>query len=412
MEPADGVNKRSRTAATEEDVLDHIGFDTPRSGVATPQPDPHDRRLPGIMSYFGQVRSVSFQSLLPRTEATTKETGNMSLVTTLIPRQLREKGNRLSAPVIPIDPVSVNDSGDNGFVVLKPSETAGPVTDAPAVEEVQLKNPCTALPASQHAPSVCLKLNAPKWEMERTVPPSSATGLSLHKKSVSEGRQFKARSASLKASLTVVTTSTVHASHFSNPGSRAASVHNSPTRLNFSQEDGGAVDHLKRLTSGGIKSGPPTPTRALSTAQPSVTEDAPAGNGSVSSNGTMTDRSGTKTPTPPGGQAKGRLTIKIAKGRGLRKSRDPYVVAVFQRSELISGSAHSFEDEDEASIAAVAMGGVPIQRQGSDSGRPPMAIPMRSRQSSNTSISDYATFRNRQTRRSFSSPEWDAEAIL
>ncbi|CAL3964442.1 unnamed protein product, partial [Diplocarpon coronariae] len=39
-----------------EDV-DVNGFesDTPRSGVATPQPDPSDKRLPGIMhSYFGQ----------------------------------------------------------------------------------------------------------------------------------------------------------------------------------------------------------------------------------------------------------------------------------------------------------------------------------------------------------------------
>ncbi|GJC80071.1 hypothetical protein ColLi_02909 [Colletotrichum liriopes] len=38
-----------------------------------------------------------------------------------------------------------------------------------------------------------------------------------------------------------------------------------------------------------------------------------------------------------------------------------------------------------------------------------MSIPMRSRQSSNTSISDYNTFRNR-SRRSFTSPKWDAEA--
>ena len=40
----------------DDDGNDHIDSDTPRSGVATPQPDPSDKRLPGIMhSFFGQV---------------------------------------------------------------------------------------------------------------------------------------------------------------------------------------------------------------------------------------------------------------------------------------------------------------------------------------------------------------------
>ena len=44
----------------EDDGNDHIDSDTPRSGVATPQPDPSDKRLPGIMhSFFGQVGSGS-----------------------------------------------------------------------------------------------------------------------------------------------------------------------------------------------------------------------------------------------------------------------------------------------------------------------------------------------------------------
>jgi protein-serine/threonine kinase len=87
------------------------------------------------------------------------------------------------------------------------------------------------------------------------------------------------------------------------------------------------------------------------------------------------------------------------------------VVVVFQRSELISSGPRPSEDDDEAAISAVAMGAIPMKRQGSDSGRP-MAIPMRSRQSSNTSLSDFNTFRNRTGRRSFTNPKWDAEAIL
>ncbi|EMR71006.1 putative serine threonine-protein kinase sck1 protein [Eutypa lata UCREL1] len=129
-----------------------------------------------------------------------------------------------------------------------------------------------------------------------------------------------------------------------------------------------------------------------------------------------TEASGRGTPVssrtgvaqPPA--QKGKLTIKILEARGLRKSRDPYVVAVFQRSELISSGPRTFEDEDEL-MPPIPTGSVPIQRQGSDSGRP-MAIPMRSRQSSNTSITDYNTFRSRDSRKSFTNPKWDAEAVL
>jgi hypothetical protein len=40
----------------EDDGNDNFDSDTPRSGIATPRPDPSDKRLPGIMhSYFGQV---------------------------------------------------------------------------------------------------------------------------------------------------------------------------------------------------------------------------------------------------------------------------------------------------------------------------------------------------------------------
>jgi protein-serine/threonine kinase len=110
--------------------------------------------------------------------------------------------------------------------------------------------------------------------------------------------------------------------------------------------------------------------------------------------------------------AKGKLAIKIVEARGLRKSRDPYVVAVFQRNELISGPPQSYQEEDDVNMPVPGAGGVAIQRQGSDSGRPAVSIPMRSRQSSSTSITDHNNFRNRTSKQSFTNPAWDAEAIL
>ncbi|KAG8421135.1 Serine/threonine-protein kinase [Metarhizium acridum] len=161
------------------------------------------------------------------------------------------------------------------------------------------------------------------------------------------------------------------------------------------------------------QSGPPTPTRALSAAHSSQSDgrDTPS---RTSHDGAET-ASGTQTPRTAGVQPpaqKGKLTIKIVEARGLRKCRDPYVVAVFQRSELISGGPRPIEEEETLSATPSGLGGIPIQRQGSDSGRPPMAIPMRSRQSSNTSIHDYNTFRNRTMRAPSSNPKWDAEAVF
>ncbi|CAK7216157.1 Serine/threonine-protein kinase [Sporothrix curviconia] len=174
-----------------------------------------------------------------------------------------------------------------------------------------------------------------------------------------------------------------------------------------------------------IKSGQSTPTRSLSTAQSQTAEiqstSAP-GTGMESARTTPSrgtddisrSRTASSTPTPAGVQApapKGKLTIKITEARGLRRTRDPYVVAVFQRSELISGGPHQDDSNDEAVLPGVAISSIPIQRQASDSGRP-MAIPMRSRQSSNTSVTDYGAFRNRNVRRSFTNPKWDAEAVF
>ncbi|CAI4216343.1 unnamed protein product [Parascedosporium putredinis] len=176
------------------------------------------------------------------------------------------------------------------------------------------------------------------------------------------------------------------------------------------------MDKINQTTRTAFKSGPTTPTRALSAAQPSQADHK---NGSSSmSITTGLDVSRSQTPKlPPGAQApaaKGKLTIKITEARGMKKSRDPYVVAVFQRSELISGPPRPEEPEEVTPPVPVfpAMGGLPIQRQGSDSGRIPMAIPMRSRQSSNTSVTDYTSFRNRNSRKSFANPKWDAEAIF
>ncbi|KAB8291096.1 hypothetical protein EYC80_009784 [Monilinia laxa] len=180
------------------------------------------------------------------------------------------------------------------------------------------------------------------------------------------------------------------------------------------------------------QSTPSTPTRALSnqtsksdqsvlsTHSDSIPQNGSGQNGKSSRTDRPTansraDSSMGGTVIPP----KGKLTVKINEARGLRKSLDPYVVAVFQRNELVSKGPQSEEDDadDDGAhspsgipIGGIPIGGIPITRTGSDSGRP-MAIPMKSRQSSNTSLSEYRDFKNK-ARKMFTHPKWDAEAVF
>ncbi|KAB5563594.1 serine/threonine-protein kinase sck1 [Coniochaeta sp. 2T2.1] len=404
-----------RSAAGDDDGTDNLGFETPRSGVATPQPDLHDKRLPGIMSYFGQVRPASFSHFFSKALGK-KDSARFE---TAAPRP------NTSATTIPVEPTSRSSPRESGIphslsyeMVASCCTEEGP---QPVVPEQP--DPYPTPPAS-HRSSL------------HTSPSGSGVGQGVHvldnmsrqslgPRQMSDWILVKghARAFSLLTPLpSMVTESSASALHISNPGTRAATVPGSPTRSYSTSglqdpppsPELASVKELKRLTSmTRIKSGTSTPTRALSVAAPSQSD--PKQDDANRATGEDPQRAATHTPTPTGVQApaaRGKLTIKVPEARGLRKCRDPYVIVVFQRTELISSGSQQPLEDDDAAIQHVAMGGLPIQRQGSDSGRPAMAIPMRSRQSSNTSISDYTTFRNRNTRRSLTNPKWEAEAIF
>lgn len=415
----DGVNQqRCRSAAAEDDGVDHIGVDSPRSGVATPQPDLHDRRLPGIMSYFNQVRASSLQRFL----SSSFRMNGQPAATDPGPAMPSIEEHMQAAATVeppltpPVEPDSAAGSPEQGPSPLTHEmlEIAAPETSA---QENSRLHTYPTPPASQPCSLRNFAGDSCGSQSRGASPPASRT-TSLRHMSFSDFGRGKARRSSLLAPLTAtVDDSTVSARHLSNPAGSASVLPSSSLRAHLapgagddvSYESASVVDLRKKLTDvSAKKSGASTPTRALSSTHPSQDDVKHR-------NGDKIDRTATSTPTPPGAQApaaRGKLTIKISEARGLRKCRDPYVVVVFQRSELISSGPHAVQvDDDDAAVAAVAHGGIPIQRQGSDSGRP-MAIPMRSRQSSNTSLSEFNTFRNRNPRRSFTNPKWDAEAIL
>ena len=382
--------------------------DIPRSGVATPQPDPSDKRLPGIMhSYFGQVGSAS---------------------------STRPNSGHFESPVMGSDG-STPARGDEVLPTVTPDSSNEPASDSHEAEaeaalqtapEILLRtsglHPYPTPPVSQTPSLHKLKLsNSSSSEDEGVKARKSATSSSAHHKSISESIPSSARRASFMNPLSsVVTASNVHAAHFSNP-SACTTVPSTPShsRLNSDFHESPSYDRLKKLTDDAKKSTPATPTRALSNqtnksdasggsdhANPQNGKDGQSSTAEAAPSQTSVPATGAPAPAP-----KGKLTVKIAEARGLRKSRDPYVVAVFQRNELVSkGPLPEKEEEDDQAATSSPMGGIPIMRSGSDSGRP-MAIPMKSRQSSNTSLSDYRDFKSKG-RRSMTNPKWDTEAVL
>lgn len=424
-------NKRTRSAAAEDDGIDHIGYETPRSGVATPKPDLHDKRTPGILSMFGQVRPASFSQFFTSRTHTARGSTIPAPSPPIAPEDSRQDPvpePNTSAVLHPVQAVPGNPSTDDKLALLFPHEmltscAAGKGPQAVVTTHHSYPTPPDSGRSSVYSSPSTSALNVSPGSHVTTAPTAPLPRQFLAR-SFSLFSRGHAMAASLLAPLpSMVTESSVPAYHISNPGGRAVTVPSSPMRAYTTSgpmhttpsSEYASVMQLKKLTSMvGFKSGTSTPARAFSVAAPSQAESQ--SNVPSRETGQGPDRSATHTSTPAGTQApaiKGKLTIKVSEGRGLKQCRDPYIVVSFQRNELESSGPHlPAEVDDDAAVHAVAMGGLPIQRQGSDSGRPAMAIPMRSRQSSNTSIHDFQTFRNRNARRSFTNPKWDAEAIL
>lgn len=399
------IDQVHRTAAADEDGGDHLGYETPRSGIATPQPDLQDKRLPGIMSYFGQVRQDPLAT--QASSSTHRQAASSSSSSFLI----HDMADHTPSAVLPLQfphegIMSLGDSLSDCHLGQADHDCRQGAVKS-GHEASHLSHPYPTPPTSQ-PPSSGSSIKAER-STSSTEEPSLIPNTTLGVEQDTQARPLAQEEHTL-VSLSRASSSSKPSSSTSEAQSGPSSVENPPPA---SSNKWFTLNGLKGLTRGVFKSGPPTPTRALSTAQSSLSDirSTPqrTSNDGAEASGTQTPRapSGVQAPAP-----KGKLTIKIPEARGLRKCRNPYVVVVFQRSELISGGPRSIDDDESLTIPPPGMGGIPIQRQGSDSGRPPVSIPMRSRQSSNTSISDRNSFQNRTGRLSFTKPKWDAEAVL
>ena len=434
--------KHNESSRSEEDSHDHIGSPTP-SGAATPRPDLSDKRLPGIMhGYFGQVRdsSTSTSTTLGHCTYATpaQDMGNESYPSEYPRRRTGPASTLLTAPSSPGR--EEHDPLDRALPLL-PHERLGGASLGALSGNLQTSGYPT--PPSSSPPSFTEKEN------KRAVCGSNSTR--LVNGSVA-GRPTFGRHESAtdviplrtrrhfpgpKSLSGIITNSPVHAAHISNPTSTRSStapstpLYETPEISAFSSLTS-TYHELSKLTdsvaaSPRLKNTPPHTPRALSSERidnalrpsslgPKVTHSSPEESVAQPSQQETPKTSASNshssaTGTPPVGPPKGKLLVQIFNARGLRPSYDPYVVCVFEWNEYISRGPKR-EDLDveggDNKGRDDGIGGVPIKRSGSDMGRP-MAIPMKSRQSSTTSLSDQKNFK---AGRQVTDPQWDHEATL
>lgn len=219
-----------------------------------------------------------------------------------------------------------------------------------------------------------------------------------------------------------VTRSSVPAAHFSNPTSCLHSPNSTspnPPPVSDSLHCSTSVKELNKLTLDAApesreKSTPPLTPRALSHSQddkisgaksPRSTTSATASDDGASGRTASSARQSDPLPT---GTSRGKLAVRIAEGRNLRPSFDPYCVCVFEWNEYISKGPRQDRmdvDDDQKKPANLHLPAVPIRRTDSDMGRP-MAVPMRSRQSSNNGLDENKGMEK------VTDPQWDHEATL
>lgn len=227
------------------------------------------------------------------------------------------------------------------------------------------------------------------------------------------------QTAGLNPLSSITTRSSVSAAHISNPTSSCSSSIPSTPTLDAPSKSAlsSLTSHLElaKLTdhadSPRKKTTPPLTPRALSNDGSESARHTPSatdhGNNRPIANGAIA----TPTPgsSPPVGPPKGKLFVVIAGARGLRPSFNPYAVCAFEEIESIAiGSRQGDADTNfEARTRDQSAGGVTIKARNGEMGRS-MAIPMKSRQSSTTSLKDQKEFKNGR----ITDPIWNHEAVL
>ena len=185
-----------------------------------------------------------------------------------------------------------------------------------------------------------------------------------------------------------------------------------PSASSFSRRPSKLVGETEKLTQGDFappqnQATPPQTPRTRSQEGKPLPSSLSHSSLASSVNPKSKEHKVSKEPTV--GPPKGKLSLSISEGRGLRPSVDPYVVCQFQWAEYISEGPRNEETARGGNGTKRKSGRLAIRRTDSDMGKP-MAIPMRSRQSSNSGTSSDP--RENGTLKEVTNPKWEHDAIL
>ncbi|KAJ9624725.1 Serine/threonine-protein kinase [Knufia peltigerae] len=420
QDPADllrqAMAQNSARHQLRDDIGDGIGSGSPTpSGVATPRPDLHDKRLPGIMhSYFGQVGRDPSQDTASRSSrgAASLEKNDEPAHSSLKRREKQEDRRRSSASI--------------GSMVMVEREQAPVSTPPPDEPQSESTQPVTQADSSRMPPTP-ISSAASVVNRDGEVAENGSSILDGGLASITQAlRNFvlpksasavkERRHQSLPVSS--VTKSNVSAAHISNPTSSTHSSRpESPKPLSPSSAKPPSSEILEEtheLTSSVAdrprkKSTPPLTPRALSQEDRRIDTRSPLSSTSTTARDSSVD-SAEKTIQKeqiPTNAPRGKLSIKIAEGRNLKPSYDPYVVCQFEWNEYVSKGARHDKmdvDGDDQKGPVGALQSI-IRRTDSDMGKP-MAIPMRSRQSSTNGTGDDRGITK------VVDPQWDHDATF
>ncbi len=396
-----------------DDMHDQIGSSSPTpSGVETPRPDLHDKRSPGIMSsYFGQVgrQPSSKSSPLRSAQAVTTPTVELGVASHTPSHVTSRRTSRRASESSLGSMVMVERTEDHGLSTPPPDEIPekGPPRSHDPDRSRMPPTPVSSAASVVQRDGETAENGMPLADSGITSITQALRNFVLPKSSFGgKGRRHQS------LPISSVSRKSVPAAHISNPASTAPSSRTSPqdspaphsptipqtipesTGLTLDVAEGPREKHT-----------PPRTPRALSQED---RQRSPLASHAVAEP-EKKPKSATDTALAPTSAPRGKLAVTIAEGKNIKPAFDPYVVCVFEYNEYISrGPKHDKMDVDsqDAKPSHPQLQSIPIRRTDSDTGRP-VAIPMRSRQSSTNGAPEEGVSLQKVT-----DPQWDHEAML
>ncbi|GAB7361965.1 hypothetical protein MBLNU230_g2002t1 [Neophaeotheca triangularis] len=358
------------------------GQNTPPHGAApTPRPDPTDKRLPALNSYFAQVKQslrfpTSRSSQAPPapapepTHSTEEKPTRSSMSASRTPSDTYE-----SPPLLSHEQPQTHASS---HYPTPPLSTSSSMLGLNA--EVGVDRACDALPSRQRSLTTRRSVAAPPHLRRHT----------------------------LSNTLSNVVTKRDVSAHLSNPAA-SSDVSAKSSVAHASASD---IQSQKRaeLTPSAARTQTTPPQTPRSASQESRKRDA-------SRDPVKSSRSSSGNSNPGTiGQIKGQLEINVEEARGLRPSYQPYVVCIFQLNEDISEGPK----EDDMDTSAVDSSepsedlsrGIAMKRMGSGSGAPVPIPGMGRRQTSQTNIAEMRRGSKAPEHHETTEPKWSHKAVF